>query len=206
MAQRTREGRGESEGESGAKRVRMSRGQGLCLGTAILLMLVGGGLWIAARSMASEQSPALASSEKQAKSSAGEHAQGILPGQPPIGQTEPREGTGETGEESAYNLDQISPAVFRLGFSFAVGFAIAYALRMFLRLTLMFAGLMLLVLFGLEYAGMVTINWGALETSYDGVTQWLGQNTRSFGEFITGQLPSAASAVAGLVVGWRRRI
>ncbi|MHC5024720.1 MAG: FUN14 domain-containing protein [Planctomycetota bacterium] len=97
-----------------------------------------------------------------------------------------------------------SPAIFRFGFSFFVGFCISYALRTFLRMTIIVIGVILLVLFGLQYAGVIDVNWEAMGGHYDSIVAWLGEQTSGFGEFIRGYLPSAAMGTFGAVVGFRR--
>lgn len=98
-----------------------------------------------------------------------------------------------------------SPAVFKLGFSFFVGFTVAYALRSFLKFALLSFGFMFLVLFGLQYAGLIEVKWALMERQYDGVSTWLGEQTRSFTAFVSGALPSAGAATTGLVAGFRRK-
>jgi uncharacterized membrane protein (Fun14 family) len=97
-----------------------------------------------------------------------------------------------------------SPALFKTGFSFFMGFALAFAVRSFVRISLVAIGLMGLLLFGLEYMGLVTVEWGVMADRWDGLLAWLRPQLTSFQGFITGQLPSAAAATAGLVTGWRR--
>jgi len=109
----------------------------------------------------------------------------------------------ETGERDA--LDEWSPTIFRLGFSFFVGFAIAYALRSFMKISLITIGVVLLGLFGLQYAGIVDVNWQAMEAHYDTAAEWLGNQTQSFTAFVQGYLPSAGMAGFGFVTGFRRR-
>jgi uncharacterized membrane protein (Fun14 family) len=94
--------------------------------------------------------------------------------------------------------------IFRLGFSFFVGFAIAYALRTFLKVSIVTIGILLLGLFGLQYAGVITVDWAAMEQHYDTVVAWLRTETETFRTFVTGYLPSSAMGVLGMVVGFRR--
>ncbi|MEZ6243161.1 MAG: FUN14 domain-containing protein [Phycisphaerales bacterium] len=101
-------------------------------------------------------------------------------------------------------MGEWSPVVFRLGFSFFVGFAVAYALRTFVKLSLVVIGLFALFLFGLEYAGLLEIHWGAIGDKYESVASWASGQFDSFRTFITGELPSAAAAVAGLALGFKR--
>ncbi|MFG0275725.1 MAG: FUN14 domain-containing protein [Phycisphaerales bacterium] len=109
-------------------------------------------------------------------------------------------GAGDPASESG-----ISPALFRLGFSFFVGFAIAFAVRSFIKVSLAVVGLYLLLTFGLEYAGLLEVRWGAVAEQYDSVAAWLRAETGSFRSFITGRVPAAGAALAGLGIGFTRK-
>lgn len=112
-------------------------------------------------------------------------------------------GAGEqtTGEDW---MNRWSPTIFRLGFSFFVGFAVAYAVRTFIKLSVVAAGFVLLLLFGLQYAGIIEVRWGRIADHYDTFGGWFSGQFKSLSSFITGELPSAASVTAGLVLGFRR--
>jgi uncharacterized membrane protein (Fun14 family) len=97
-----------------------------------------------------------------------------------------------------------SPAIFRLGFSFVVGFAVAFALRWAVKTALIVAGLFALAVLGLQYSGLVDVKWGMIENHYDEASSWLSSQTKSFTAFITGALPSGASAAAGLFAGFKK--
>ena len=73
-------------------------------------------------------------------------------------ETPPARTTEDTDTTEDHPLDQWSPAIFRMGFSFCVGFAIAFALRTFVRLSLIAIGVFFLALFGLQYAGFIEVN------------------------------------------------
>ncbi len=113
------------------------------------------------------------------------------------------DGDAEAFEESAGS--ELSPAIFRLGFSFFVGFAIAFAVRSFLRIALVVIGLYLLLTFGLEYAGLLEVRWGAVAEGYESFAAWLRAETESLRAFITGRVPAAAAALAGLGIGFTRK-
>jgi uncharacterized membrane protein (Fun14 family) len=118
----------------------------------------------------------------------------------------PSESPVPAGEgTTADGLRDWSPTIFRLGFSFFVGFAIGYAVRTFVKVSVLAIGAMLLLLFGLQYAGIIEVRWTVMEGHYDSIVAWLQGQTASFGDFITGYLPSTASAAFGLVVGFRKR-
>ncbi len=110
---------------------------------------------------------------------------------------------GEAGSGGAA-ASPWSPAVFALGFSFFVAFAVAYAIRTFVKMALIAAGFMALFLFGLQYSGMIEVKWAAMEKKYDQGSSWISEQTKSFTAFITGALPSAGAAAAGLVAGFRK--
>lgn len=130
-----------------------------------------------------------------------------FPGESPGGDS----GTGSGGgaeqapEREQTVLEDASPAIFRLGLSFMVGFAMAYAVRTFVKISLIAVGVFFLALFGLDYAGLVTINMGAIEQHYDSLMAFLSREFDSFRSFVTGYLPSATSAGAGMVFGFRRK-
>ena len=101
--------------------------------------------------------------------------------------------------------DVWSAVLFRLGFSFFVGFSLGYAVRMFFKFTVVGIGMMLFMLFGLEYAGLIEVHWAAFEGRFDSIAPWIEEQAGGFRAFVTGQLPAAGTALAGLVVGWMRR-
>lgn len=98
-----------------------------------------------------------------------------------------------------------SPALMKLGFSFFVGLAIGYAVRAFLKVTLLFAGIVLLAVFGLNYFGLVQVDWSAMEGVWDSFIANVQDEAGHFKTFITGSLPSAGMAGLGLFTGFKRR-
>ena len=142
--------------------------------------------------------------EQEAKPTGGRLTQvqpkGFLP-TPTPGSDAPKAPAPPSAEQS---IEDWYPAIFRLGFSFFVGFCIAYALRAFFKVSLAAIGVILLALFGLQYAGVVQVDWSAMGRHYDGVVGWLAGQFSGFKNFVTGYLPSAASAGVGLFAGFRR--
>ena len=67
------------------------------------------------------------------------------------------------------------------------------------------AGFFLLLLFGLQYLGVLEVRWDRIGDWFENVGPWLGAQTSSFRAFILGSLPSTASGAAGLVIGFRQR-
>jgi len=164
----------------------------------ISLALAGAGLVMHA--LASERSGGDSAEPNQRPAIA--PARGFLPtghdDQPAGGVTDPAQVQDEAPS-------QWYPQMFRLGFSFFVGFCIAYALRVFFKLTAFAAGGVLLLLFGLQYAGIITVDWSAMGGHYDTLVRWLSAQAGSMRAFVTGYLPSTATASAGLIMGFRKR-
>jgi uncharacterized membrane protein (Fun14 family) len=128
-----------------------------------------------------------------------------LPGSTSEPATTPEgEPTGEVVVQAAPD-DPWSPAIFRMGFSFFVGFAMAFALRSFAKVTLVSAGIFFLLLFGLQYAGLVEVKWTAMADRYDSIQAWLKAQMGGFQAFVTGYLPSAGAGLAGLGLGFIRK-
>ncbi|WP_295386905.1 FUN14 domain-containing protein [uncultured Thiodictyon sp.] len=91
--------------------------------------------------------------------------------------------------------------VLKLGFSFVVGLAVGKALKMAFKLALLLIGIVLLGIFGLQYAGLAEIHWSGVESHYDTWASWLSVNGGAFLDYMGKNLSSAAGFVAGLAVG-----
>ena len=101
-------------------------------------------------------------------------------------------------------IDRWSPAAFRLGFSFFVGFAIAFALRAAMQITLLVVGIIAIALIALQQTELIDFDWSRLQQPFDAAVAWLRSQTRTIQTTLSGQLPSAAAAAAGLFMGFRR--
>lgn len=101
------------------------------------------------------------------------------------------------------DLGDWSNLLTKLGFSFLIGFAIAYALSLVFRLAMLATGLLALALFGLEYAGIVTVQWGVLSAYWNELVVWLEPASADFRAFITGNLPAGGMAALGMLTGAR---
>ena len=102
-------------------------------------------------------------------------------------------------------LEDWSPLLTKLGFSFVVGFSIGYMLLILLRTTAFLAGLVMLALFGLQYLGVLYVNWQNIETSYQSALSWVLPQAENFREFITHNLSSSGTAAMGILTGLTRR-
>lgn len=118
---------------------------------------------------------------------------GNKPGQP--GATASPTGTGDIAWSEAF---------FRYGFSFFIGFGVGYAVRAFLKLTMLFVGLVALAIFLLQYGGFVTVQWDALDKSFETLMSSAKQQLSAFRSFITGSLPNAGLGALGLYAGFRK--
>lgn len=169
---------------------------------SIVLMLAGAGLKVMAM-VGGDDEPNPSTADASADVPAGLAPNGFAPSDTA------REGFSSTSSSesdvSDDALDVWSPALFKLGFSFFVGFCVGYALRTFVKVSIIGIGLILLVLLGLQYGGLVDIKWAMMEQRYDGIAEWLKTETTSFTRFVRGALPSAASVTGGLVMGFRRK-
>ena len=76
-----------------------------------------------------------------------------------------------------------------------------FALKVAFKVAIVVAGLMLLGVFGLQYAGLVDVNWSGVEAHYDTWADWLGVRGAAFLDFVGANLSSGASFLAGLALG-----
>jgi uncharacterized membrane protein (Fun14 family) len=93
--------------------------------------------------------------------------------------------------------------LLKLGFSFMVGLAVGKALKMTFKLALIVIGIVLLGIFGLQYAGLADVHWSGVEGHYDTWASWLSVNGGAFLDFMGKNLRETASFVAGLAVGFK---
>ena len=126
-----------------------------------------------------------------------ERAGGNIPGLP----------STDGGDESRSGSDEDEmrepEAVIRLGFGFAAGFAASFALKKLFKLTEFAAGVLIMMLMGLEYGGLIAIQWGSMADRYDSFQDWAGGQFESVRAFATVAVHMAATAMAGLAAGWK---
>lgn len=119
-------------------------------------------------------------------------------------QTQPASPLPPPTAPAAGEGDLFSSGFFlRLGFSFMVGLAVGYALKVAFKIALVVGGLLLLLLFSLQYSGIIEVNWAGMESNYDGFVDWLTAYSGALKDFIADNLSSAASFTAGLLLGLR---
>lgn len=175
------------------------------LGMAAILVVAGLSLRVFAWASGGFRGTGAAGDEVRAHTLAGNSSSSFLPSGETVklprvgGEVEVRAQVGESSGEDW------SPVLVRGGMSFIVGFCVGYALRAFARLSAVFAGLFFLALFGLAYAGVVEVHWNVLQEWFERATESLSKETAGFRTFISGSLPAAGAAAAGLVTGVKKR-
>lgn len=92
---------------------------------------------------------------------------------------------------------------FRLGFSFVIAYLAAYAVRFVLKTAMIGAGMAVLLLVGLQAAGIIDVHWAVLESKGGTAAAWMKEQTESLHAFLTGYLPSAGAAGLGMFAGLR---
>ncbi|VAX42560.1 hypothetical protein MNBD_PLANCTO03-1687 [hydrothermal vent metagenome] len=178
--------------------------QKLALVVAAVVSFTGAGMWGVAATTAPDRTvPADKTAATEGDDAPAYRPEGLTDdttaGSPDDGD-EPRE-AGDDADQDKTTLELYSPTVFRLGFAFFVGFAIAYALRAAFKVVLIVVGAVLLLLVGLQMAGLITVNWEAMQGLYETSTAWLATQTESLTAFLRGYIPSGGTAVAGFGVG-----
>ncbi len=142
---------------------------------------------------------------------------GLLPGIPRVGSSGPDrpdgpapgepddgDGPGSSGDASVLGSGW-PPAMVKGGLSFVVAFAIGFALRLFIRLSMIYLGLVCLTLLGLSWLGWVEIHWAVPGDQFETLASGLREQFESFRSFLQGSLPAAGMAGLGLFAGLRKK-
>lgn len=161
---------------------------------ALAIMTVGGGLW--AYAAATRPEPKIVQSHSSTTGVAG------LTGSTTQTTTET---TTEVEHAEPRLIDQGGPAAFRVGLSFAVGYFLAWGIRIFAKMALLFFGAIGVGLILLTHFQVMGLNWGLLQDKMEHSLAFLQGQAEHFKAFVMGYLPSAGSAVAGTVFGFRKK-
>lgn len=105
---------------------------------------------------------------------------------------------GTAGEEPA------AKGIFRLGFSFLAGFCIGSFIRSTLKVAAIAFGFWLFLTMVLGYYGIVQVDWQAMDGLWNRFSGNVQREWGSFQRFMTGSLPAAGLAIAGLGIGLKR--
>jgi uncharacterized membrane protein (Fun14 family) len=177
----------------------------LLVALSLLLMAGGAGGKVYGRFSAGPAKPSAApTGGAPAPATLPPGSKGFVSGQAPAAPNAAPAPAAPAVSDSRIDWDRWSPALFRGGFSFFAGFCIAYALRTVLKVGLLVCGVVLIAMFALQYAGLLNIDWNSISGQYDSVAAWLKGQFGNFKDFVSGHLPSAGSAVAGLAIGFMR--
>lgn len=110
-----------------------------------------------------------------------------------------------TPEEQPAESSAWSGGMLKMGFSFFVAFAVGYLMRVFVRVSLIVIGSIVLLLTWFSYLGFVTVNWAEMETVFDAFVDRIGTDFENFRTMLTGSLPQAGLGGLGLVAGFKKR-
>ncbi|GJM22705.1 MAG: hypothetical protein DHS20C15_26200 [Planctomycetota bacterium] len=120
----------------------------------------------------------------------------FLPGMTPTGDA-------KSAEETGMALESLLPVLTEASFFALVGFGLGYAGKKVAKLLLIFLALGFLLVQGLGYAEVVTVDWSKL---VELLNTWIlnvkeGQQVT---EWLTSSLPTAGALIAGVVLGFRK--
>lgn len=178
---------GPDAGAARAKKKSAWRSPSLII--AFVVMLVGAGLWAYAAATKPDASAARATPDGVVS--------GFSSGDPLAA------GSGRSAPEPRL-IDKASPAVARFGGCFVAGFCVAYAFKKFIKVTAIVAGVLFIAIFAMKKAGIIDLDWAMMEDTINRSVAWLRGEAGAMKDFITGYLPSAGSAAAGMFVGLRK--
>lgn len=98
-----------------------------------------------------------------------------------------------------------APATFRLGTSYLGGFFLGWVFRRFIKFSLLLsAAAIALVALGKKF-GWLDLDWASLEGQVRQGVTWSHTEAGVIKQFLTGLLPSAFAAGAGVFLGFRRK-
>ncbi len=113
--------------------------------------------------------------------------------------------TGEAKTLESESGEPASRGVFRLGFSFLAGYCSGAFVRTAMRIVAVAVGFWLVMTFALSYAGLVVVDWDAMDALWQRFAANVESEWGSFQSFMLGSLPATGLAVTGFAVGFRRR-
>ena len=117
-------------------------------------------------------------------------------------------GSGDGGSEAgAADADKTdwSPFFFKGGFGFFLGFCVGHFLRAFLKVSAVGIGLIALVVLGLQYAGVLEVDWNVVSDQYDKIAEVVRRESKEFFSFVNGTIPAASASGLGLLVGFKKK-
>ena len=97
-----------------------------------------------------------------------------------------------------------SEVAYKFSFGCLLGFLCGYAIRSFLVQALVFCAMFSLLVYILNYAGFLTLEWASIDQTFSGVLGSVEQQAQGFRSFVTGTVPATLLSVFGLLVGFRK--
>jgi len=114
-------------------------------------------------------------------------------------------GQGQSTPPAAASTEEpAARGIFRLGFSFLAGFCLGSFLRATMRLASIAIGFWLAMTLILSYYGLVVVDWQAIDGLWNRFLGNIESEWGDFQRFVTGSLPAAGLAVAGVATGLKR--
>lgn len=111
---------------------------------------------------------------------------------------------GENQTSGGTSAEPAAKGVFRLGFSFVAGFCLGSFIRATLRVAAIAFGFWLLMTMTLSYYGILTVDWSQMDSLWSRFAANVEKEWSSMQTFMTGSLPAAGLATAGLAIGLKR--
>jgi uncharacterized membrane protein (Fun14 family) len=140
--------------------------------------------------------------------------------QPPVnasGDPAPRSGfvsestpapTASPAEEVAPQptfLERMSPWATRVGVGFIGGFVIGWAFRAFLKTMALVTAAGVAIIWALSHFNVLNLDMDAAESRLKSGTSWVSSKAEQLKDSATALIPSSASSVFGMFLGFRRR-
>lgn len=98
-----------------------------------------------------------------------------------------------------------APALASLGFGGAAGLVVGYTAKKVTKLIALMLGLAFILVQVLAYKGLITVNWGAVQSTAEGV--WTDPHGLTLAdhawEILTANLPFGGGFVAGFALGFK---
>ncbi len=101
--------------------------------------------------------------------------------------------------------DIASPALARFGGSYLAGFFIGWAFRRFVKLVVVIGAFTLAGMALMKNVGWLTTDWDALQRHITRNLTAIQHGAEGVKQFLTGYLPSAGAAAAGVFLGFRKK-
>jgi uncharacterized membrane protein (Fun14 family) len=108
-------------------------------------------------------------------------------------------------EEVPNERFELGPALFRLGFAFVLGVVVGLVLRAMLKLFLLLVAALILTAVGLQWAGVLDMEWTSGLAYVNRLAPWLRQEVSNTHDLLLGAIPALLSGALGLLTGFNRR-